>query len=309
MKCLREKRNIVLMTVLPFVLMMSACDNGADKTDENESDVTESEVGSPQYVIPETLELAMPEEAEDVVLDTSNWVVDPPFYAAGQEPFWRLELNNGWFVFQRLGLPEIEAKISAPEKSDGADSFVLEAMTISIRAGECVNAQANEPVRGSITVFHDDVSYHGCVYKGETQAEAPSESVDEAANSNWTKEIGIYAIESDACFRALDEISDGASRKAMVTAMQSRDEGLTAFVLQTAKNNQYLCIAREAGGVESMDALSDVKREDWMNVSGRFMRVESGPPPRACLDAEAVMVDNQLTGYLLPRNCRPQDQT
>jgi hypothetical protein len=49
-------------------------------------------------------------------LDTSSWVLQPPFYAAGDEPFWRLELADGWFLFQRSGLAQIEAQIPQPKR-------------------------------------------------------------------------------------------------------------------------------------------------------------------------------------------------
>lgn len=290
--------------LLPLVFALASCGQGTEQDKDAVGDDGQTQSDTPQYVIPEQYELVAPEDSR-IELDVSEWGIKPPFYAAGQEPFWRLELNDGWFIFQRLGLPEIEAEVPVPSKVSGADVFALDSMTVSITPGNCENAQVNEQVRGEISVVHEEVTYQGCVYRGATQSVDSDAAQDEAENSNWTKEIGIYAIETDYCMQALEAEGEGASRKALVTAMQSRSEGLTAFVLETAKRNEYICIAKDTGGVESIEPLEGSKKKDWMNVSGRFLRVESGPPPRACLKAEAVLVDNQLTGYLLPRNCRP----
>ena len=307
MRRMQLNRSIVLAGVLPLILSFSSCDfMDNSKTEGETPEAAEPTAEAPQYVIPDAIVLDTPEEPSEVELDTSNWAIKPPFYAAGQEPFWRLELNDGWFVFQRLGLPEIEAQINTPKRVEGADEFELEGLKISIKAGACTNAQANEPVRGAITLVHDEVSYQGCVYRGATQDGEASENVAETGEtSNWTNEIGIYAIEVDECLKALDGIQEGASNRSYVSAMNVQDDGKTAFVLRTRNGNDYLCYALTTGGVDEIEALSKSEREAWMNVSGRFMRVESGPPPRACLDAEAVIVDGHLTGYLLPRNCRP----
>jgi|GEM_PF-1442848 len=306
MRRMQLNRSIVLAGILPLVLSVSSCDLLDNSKNKDETpEAAEPTAEAPQYVIPETIVLETPAAPSSVELDTSSWAIKPPFYAAGQEPFWRLELNDGWFIFQRLGLPEIEAQISAPNRVDGVEEFDLDGIKISIKAGACPNAQANEPVRGSITLVHDEVSYQGCVYRGATQDGEAVEAVETSSSSKWTNEIGIYAIEVDECLKALDGIQAGASARSYVSAMNAKNDGKTAFVLRTRKGNDYLCLALTAGGVESIEPLANSKREDWMNVSGRFMRVESGPPPRACLDAEAVMVDGHLTGYLLPRNCRP----
>ncbi|MFC7291163.1 hypothetical protein [Hirschia litorea] len=304
MKRMQKKWLSKIGFIFPIALALASCGQGAEQDKDAGADEGQSQTDAPQYVIPEQFELVAPEE-NNVELDVSNWAIKPPFYAAGQEPFWRLELNDGWFIFQRLGLPEIEAQVGEPSKENGTDVFTLDGMTISITSGACENAQANEQVRGAISVIHDEVVYQGCVYRGETQTVDAEADPEEAESSNWTREIGIYAIEADYCLEALEAQYEDASRKALVTAMQPREEGLTAFVLETAKRNEFICIAKDTGGVESIEPLEGSKKKDWMNVSGRFLRVESGPPPRACLKAEAVLVDNQLTGYLLPRNCRP----
>lgn len=303
MKRILKKWTISLGLALPLALGLVACDlqQAAEKDNDSEEGDIAPEIS--QYVIPDQIELVSPSQT-NVELDSSSWAIKPPFYGAGQEPFWRLELNDGWFIFQRLGLPEIEAMVVAPEKTDEGDVFNLDGVTITMKVGSCSNAQANEPVRGAITLVHDEVSYQGCVYRGATQSEDPSEAASDTNSSNWTRDIGIFAIEVDACMRALDKLSANASKKAVVTAMQ-RASGQTTFVVETGRRNEFLCLAKDTGGIESFEALEKKNKQDWMNASGRFMRVESGPPPRACLDAKPVIVDNQLTGYLLPRSCRP----
>ena len=73
-------------------------------------------------------------------LDTTTWVLAPPFYAGGDEPAWKLDVGDGWFSFKRSGLPKIETQIVAPKKVNGADVFGFE-LTRSV-TGEGPNRTA-----------------------------------------------------------------------------------------------------------------------------------------------------------------------
>ena len=96
---------------------------------------------------------------------TAGWVLSPPFYAAGDEPFWKLDIIDGWFVFRRSGLAEIEAPIVQPTQAGGADVFDTPPLKVTIRRRACETEQGG---RGDISaqVVFDEVEYDGCAFGG-----------------------------------------------------------------------------------------------------------------------------------------------
>ncbi|MDP3494935.1 MAG: hypothetical protein Q8R82_17620, partial [Hyphomonadaceae bacterium] len=81
-------------------------------------------------------------------LDTSTWLLQPPFSAAGQEPFWRLEIVDGWFAFRRSGLRAIEEPLVQPTREGEADVFKTGALLVSIKREACETDQGG---RGDFT--------------------------------------------------------------------------------------------------------------------------------------------------------------
>ncbi len=300
-----QKRILAGVVSACAVMLLSGC-GGSDTSEESATVNSEAAPVTPEYVIP-TGESETP--AQDLIsqdVDTTGWQIQPPFYGAGREPFWRLELNGGWFVFQRLGLAEIEIPAIAPETLDGADIFHSEVITIEMKPGVCPSAQDNEQVVGALNVTYDEVVYSGCVYSGETAQVGVDGISPGDSKSSWKTDLAIFAYEIDTCLNALEGVKEGASNKALISATDTLKDGSTAFVLDAANGQLYDCAAFPNGEVGYIKAVSrnDVA-ERISSKNGRFYRVESGAPPRSCLEAEAIMQDNQLIGYLLPGRCRP----
>ncbi len=105
---------------------------------------------------PPNLAAAPPPSAPD--LDTADWVLSPPFYAAGDEPYWRLDILDGWFVFRRAGLPEIEAPLAPPRREGDADLFVSPPLTIQVSRSGCQTANG-ETSQFTASVLFDDVTF------------------------------------------------------------------------------------------------------------------------------------------------------
>ncbi len=61
----------------------------------------------------------------------------PPFYAAGEEPDWRVDIEDGWFSFKPSGLAVIEAPLVQPVKEGGADVFNTPPLKVSIKKLAC----------------------------------------------------------------------------------------------------------------------------------------------------------------------------
>ena len=95
-------------------------------------------------------------------LDTTNWVMQPPFYAAGDEPAWRLEIADGWFSFKRSALRAIEEPMVQPVKDGAADVFQTGSLKIVIRREACqAGGQTSEL---TVDVTYDDDTFGGCAF-------------------------------------------------------------------------------------------------------------------------------------------------
>ena len=138
-------------------------------------------------------------------VDASGWVLAPPFYAAGDEPFWKLDIIDGWFVFRRSGLAEIEAPLVQPTQAGGADVFDTPPLKVTIRRRACETEQGG---RGDISaqVVFDEVEYDGCAFGGAAGASVEAGAVLDSL------------VSIDACLAKLDE-------PALVTATYPREEG------------------------------------------------------------------------------------
>src|SRR5262249_49407364 len=101
--------------------------------------------------------------------DTSSWLLQPPFYAAGDEPFWRLELADGYFLFQRSGLAQIEAPIPQPKREKGADVFAAAPLTVRIKHEPCETDGGGKTDTSAVVTF-DNTDYEGCAFAGAEAA-------------------------------------------------------------------------------------------------------------------------------------------
>jgi uncharacterized membrane protein len=215
--------------------------------------------------------------------DTSGWVLQPPFYAAGDEPFWRLELADGWFLFQRSGLTQIEAPIPAPKREKGADVFAAAPLTVKIKLEACETDGGGKSNASAVVTF-DGVDYEGCAFTGaEASASPEATAVADAVST------------VDACLARLGE-------PALVTGVYPREGGRTAVALREKNGSQFECAA-EPGGKEIafLDPIEQGAAAPYMTVM-RFLREGTAAP--ACPDAKEVRSGDTVLGRMLAPKCK-----
>jgi uncharacterized membrane protein len=179
---------------------------------------------------------ALPAPVAGAKLDATGWVLQPPFYAAGQEPYWRLNIEDGWFVFRRSGLPEIEAPIPQPKKVGGADVFETPPLKVSIKRAAC---ETSEGQKGDVVaiVSFDDNDYDGCAYGGAQQAAGASAEAELVSGA-------VKVI--DACLKK-------ASEPALITAIYPREGDRMAAAVKTKDGTLYECAVEPSGEIAFFD--------------------------------------------------------
>lgn len=248
---------------------------------------------------PETIDDAPPPAPPEEPLDTSGWLLEPPFYAAGDEPFWQLSTFDGWFVFQRLGLAEIDAPIFQPESDGGAQIFETDPIILRLERGACRLATASASSSVSASVVFDGVEYLGCAFAGAPPGEAVADT-----SPVWTDGLATSLAPIDACVTAFEAASGGEA--SAITALYPREGNLTAVVFQSATGRLSECGAPSSGGdIVFLDPIEPGDADDWMVGDIRFLRADNMPPPENCPDAEPVFGrGDNLIGYYLSPECR-----
>lgn len=227
---------------------------------------------------------AVPAAAAPQQLDTSTWVLPPPFYAAGQEPFWRLDIVDGWFEFRRSGLPVIEEPLVQPKREGVADVFTTGTLQVSIKREACTTDQGGHGDFAA-TVTFDKIDFDGCAVSGQIAASPAAASViDELAPI-------------DACLAKLGQ-------PALVTAVYPRQDGEQKAVALRARNGQLYECATDAAGetIAYLDPIERGAEEPWMSRM-RFLR-SSVTANADCPAAEEVKMGDQVIGRLLTKSCK-----
>jgi uncharacterized membrane protein len=217
-------------------------------------------------------------------LDTSTWLLKPPFYAAGDEPFWRLDIVDGWFSFKRSGLPEIETPMVQPKKVGGADVFEATTLTVKIKREACETDGAGH-ADVSATVTFDGTDFDGCAFTGQSASASP-----EAGTV-------IDALpQIDMCLAKLGE-------PALVTAVYPREGDRTAVGLRSKDGSIYECAVEPGGKVIAyLDTIEPGAAGSWMSRM-RFLRAGSSETTK-CADAEDVKSGDKVVGRLLSKKCK-----
>jgi uncharacterized membrane protein len=218
-------------------------------------------------------------------LDTTTWVLAPPFSAAGDEPFWRMEIVDGWFSFKRSGLRAIEEPLVQPRSEDGADIFDTGSLRVVIRREACQTEQGGSG-EFSAKVTFDGLDFDGCAFGGGSAVAA---SVEAATVAESLTPI-------DACLAKLGQ-------PAVATAIYPRQDGEQTAVAMRAKSGAfYECVTEQQGtSVVSLDAIDQGGQPAWMNRM-RFLR--DGVSATTCADAEEVRVGDKVVGRLLGKSCK-----
>ena len=218
-------------------------------------------------------------------LDTTTWVLPPPFSAAGDEPFWRMEIVDGWFSFKRSGLRIIEEPLVQPHNENGADIFDTGSLKVAIRREACETEQGGKGEFSAVVTF-DGLDFDGCAFGGQSSVAASAEAATVAES--------LTPI--DACLAKLGQ-------PAIATAIYPRQDGEQTAVAMRAKSGAfYECVTEQQGAsVVSLDALDQGGQPAWMNRM-RFLR--AGVTAASCADAEDVRVGDKVVGRLLGKSCK-----
>lgn len=290
------RRNTARMTttakaaLVACVLGLAACGEGAPA----DSAATDPAAVDPQVSVtdsaPDTTATqgaiqAVTPAGPQVPLDTTTWLLPPPFYAAGQEPFWRLETTDGWLAFRRSGLRAIEEPLVQPTREGGGDVFQAGSLRITIKHEAC---QTEQGVTGDYTakVTFDGSDFDGCAFGGAL-----------ASVSAEAAQVTEALAPIDACLTKL-------AQPALVTAIYPRQDGEQIAVGLRAKNGQVFECATDAAGsaVAYLDPIEQGSQPAWMSRM-RFLR--DGTPNNApCPDAEEVRAGDKVLGRLLTKACK-----
>jgi uncharacterized membrane protein len=218
-------------------------------------------------------------------LDTTTWVLAPPFAAGGDEPFWRMEIVDGWFSFKRAGLRAIEEPLVQPTNDGGSDVFETGSLRVAIRREACSTEQGGSGAF-SVTVRFDDTDFDGCAFSGQFAVASP-----EAAT------VSEALVPIDACLAKLGQ-------PALATAVYPRQDGDQTAVALSAKTGAFYECVTEGDGttVVSLDPIDQGSQASWMRRL-RFLR-DGIAPTAACADAEDVRVGDKLVGRLLGKSCK-----
>lgn len=94
---------------------------------------------------------------------------DRDFRAAGQEPFWRLEIAKGKDIrFVQVGKPDVVTPAPAPETAPESGGRVYHAITeehdlrVVTEPTPCTDVMSGKPFETTVTVTLNKQTYHGC---------------------------------------------------------------------------------------------------------------------------------------------------
>lgn len=219
-------------------------------------------------------------------LDTSGWVIQPPFYGVGDEPFWRLDIVDGWFSFKRSAMRAIDEPMVQPTKDGEADVFQSGSLKIVVRRDACMTG--GQPAEIAAEVTYDDIAYVGCIFPAPTASVATSPEATSVVQ-------GIASV--DACLAKLGQ-------SALVTGIAPRQDGATMSVALRARNGTvYECGADVSSGeILYLDPMEVGAQAQWMTRM-RFLRDGvTGTAP--CEKGEEVRAGDQVLGRMLADSCR-----
>lgn len=224
--------------------------------------------------------------------DPSGWVAQPPFHAAGDEPYWRLDMADGWFVFQRSGLPDIEAPMKEPVSEGGQDSFDTPPLQVVVRREACETASLSSQISAMVTF--DSIEYAGCVFDGADPGSGQGMSGGASGVDAALIAASLPAI--DACLARLGET-------AVVTAIYPRGSDRNAMGLRVRSGALYECAVEQSGEIAFLDQVERDSAGAWMTSAMRFLR-EGQLTAETCAGAEEIRAGGVLLGRNLPQTCR-----
>ncbi len=282
----RKAKGAASAALAVMVLAMSAC-GGETKPDAAVPAATDAP-GAPAAA-PLTRQggnTAQPVAAPVGELDTTGWILSPPFYAAGEEPDWRLDIVDGWFSFKRSGLAEIEAPMVQVVKEGGADVFNTPPLKVMIKRQACeVSNGGHGDVMAEVTL--DDVVFDGCAFSGGGAPVAASAEASAVID-------GVVQI--DACLAELKQ-------PALVTAVYPREGERLGVGLRSKDGILYECAVETDGKtIAYLDPIEPSAAGPWMSRM-RFLRQGVNDAAK-CEGAEEVRAGDKLLGRMFKPKCK-----
>jgi uncharacterized membrane protein len=202
-----------------------------------------------------------------------------------EEPFWTVEVTEGWATFTRPGLESVEGSPTQTVTTAGASVKFADA-ELRLSAKACTDST------GRSLPFTAQVYYDGGVYSGCAQQGAGVGSGD------WTAFVPEMLPAIDAC------LARTAQKPVQVSfAYQADEEGGVAVRLRDAEGGRYECVAAADGSeVSSYEGLLDT---DVLDQEGRvtFTRRPDAPPPTSCPPTPLKAANGSVVGTVTRRTC------
>jgi uncharacterized membrane protein len=274
--------------VAAMAFALSACDgaapagDGAAGSEASQSGSTRAPASS--ATLSRQTDSGVQPQAATGPLDYSAWLVQPPFYAAGEEPDWRLDIEDGWFAFKRSGLPVIDAPLVQPVREGGADVFNTPPLKVTIKRQPCQTSNGGGQADIIAEVTLDDTVFEGCAFSGGSAGPSPeAETIADA--------LGPI----DACLKELKQ-------PALITAVVSREGDRTSVALRAKEGTLHECMVESDGKIAFLDPIEPSAAGPWMSRM-RFLR-QGVADTIKCDGAEEVRAGDTLAGRFLLPKCR-----
>lgn len=282
-------------SVWPTLIMamgLMACGKSTETVEPVEAVVVPEEESLPQTGEPA---VPQPDRASAPLVPKDDVNAEPiiilgeetPIRFVGQEPDWEAIIDEGWVVFERPGLPLIEAPMPEIEDTSGG--------VLTLDAGKVqmifTPAGCESPVGTlAVEIKYDDVSYQGC---GGHQEESPPEPVD----VSWQGLIYDYLPAIDACL-------DAADGPRLVRALYPREGNTAGMILMDDVGRYDECGADATSGeISFFDPVTSEQAAVWLEGNAAFERAESGASCRAVQPMLDLIIGDDL-GIMHPSGCR-----
>ena len=215
-----------------------------------------------------------------------------PLFGSGNEPYWTVEIDKGWIVFERPGLPLVEVPV--PEFTEAGDTLSLkpEGLSMTLTKNGCEGEKSS---LGVVITFEEveyqdtteAIEYLGCA------GTAPEADTD-------TTRLGTHAWKEliKPSIKAVDACLKQAGSEKLIVSVYPREPGTVGMIFRDAVGGYEECGADTVTGeVYFLDPMSADMAKDWMNGAA-FVR--SGQPLKCRAGGEAL--ENGIGEYL-PKGC------
>ncbi len=226
------RHTLLISTVIALGLALNACKPAQAPApgDDSRSSAAASDVPAPPLP-----DIGAP------LADAAASPFQGKFEAAGEEPYWTMDVLQDWVSFTRLNLPAIGALPG--KRRIGANGMALDAgpLSVVLSPGPCTTSSGDVHEFNAV-VRHDGVLYEGCARP----------LVGERVSAGWSTNLAELMPAIATCMTRVKE------PPARVTiAYQDADGEISVRLLQD-DGGRYECITRKAGSeIRYFDVIGD----------------------------------------------------